>query len=496
MKNFARGSAVLFLSLVTALPAYAGIEFEEVQTTMIPLSEGVRPDGRILVDAEGDTFYISRSQEDEGFGAYLYRADLGGTEHTEIVYNFQETPTQATSWTFGPGGDLCLRVLVTPPQEADIDPFGATVRMTRDGDVNWEVHDEAFGQDEDFIGSYVGPAGPIAYSPVAQRLLVFSEASFEISGVSQGSLLFEFNGEVRDPSIVFGEEYIGSTLGSAVATPDGKFLIFYFSTNQRGTRFFLFNGISDVEFFRPEGGDWMQRRVYQVQVDPDSNYIILWSELDEEQDVSRAQLTKIAPDGTLIWSTDLAGSTEITLQDPMTGEMMTTTEVLERPVFMVSGKDILLLRRAGPTFVADARSGEDGSALGFQDFFSITDLAITDLVFLNGSDSDFLLNTFNPEDPTAVGLLQVRLTVNEDPVVITNNGAPNNGANNGVDNNGSADAGTDGPFGPRPDADSGDPSQPDVGCDCAVTSSSANWPAVLLIGFVMMFVARRRRPTP
>ena len=492
-KYWARAGAVIFLSM--ASPAWAGIAFETVQTTTIPLTEGVRPDGRILVDAAGETFYISRSEEDAGFGAYLYRAQLGGDGHTQIVYNYDNTPTQATSWTFGPGGDLVLRVLVTPPDEAMVDPYGATVRMARDGTLGWEIPDANFAMQDEFIGTYVGPAGPVAYSPIAQRMLVFSQASFEISAVSQGSLLFEFNGDVRDPSIVFGEEYIGATLNSALATPDGKFLVFYFSENRRGTRFFVFDGISNVEFFRPEGGDWMQRRVYQLQFDPDGNIIILWSELDEEPDVLKARLTKVAADGTLLWETDLAGSTEITLADAETGEEMTTVEALLRPVFMVSGADeIVLLRQAGPTFVADARSGADGSALGFQDFFTITDLAITDLVVLNGSESQFLLNTFDPEDPTSVGLLQVKLTRNDDPVVITNNGAPNNGDNNGVDNNGSADAGTDGPFGPRPDADSGDPSQPNVGCDCAVSSSSANWPAVLLIGFVMMVVARRRSP--
>ncbi len=497
MKYGLRCGVLLFTSILTASTAMAGIEFSTVQTTVIPLPEGVRPDGRILVDAQGETFYITRSEEDTGFGAYLYKAELGGQNHTQIVYNHAETPTQATSWTFGPAGDLVIRALVTPPREAMEDPYGVTARLTRDGNLIWEVPDENFAQQDDFIGTYVGPAGPVAYSPIAQRLLVFSTASFEISNVSQGSLIFEFNGDVHDPSIVFGEEYIGATLNSALATPDGKFLVFYFSENRRGTRFFLYNGVANVDFFRPEGGDWMQRRVYQLQYDSDGNIIILWSELDEEPDVLKARLTKVTSDGTLLWETDLAGSTEVTIEDPEGGGMMTTTEPLRRPVFMVSGSDeIVLLRQAGMSFVADARSGEDGSALGFQDFFSLTDLAVTDLVVLNGADSEFLLNTFDPEDPTSAQLLQLKLTRNDDPVVITNNGAPNNGANNGVDNNGSADAGTDGPFGPRPDADSGDPSQPDVGCDCTVTGSSANsWPAVLLIGLVMMVVARRRSPT-
>ena len=273
MKRCLHSGAVLFLSMLTASQALAGIEFSTVQTTVIPLPEGVRPDGRILVDGQGDTFYITRSDDDTSFGAYLYRADLGGEDHTQIVYNYAETPTQATSWTFGPGGDLVLRGLVTPPIEAMTDPFGVTARITRDGDLMWEVPDENFAQQDEFIGTYVGPAGPVAYSPIAQRLLVFSTASFEISDVSQGSLIFEFNGDIHDPSIVFGDEYIGATLNNALATPDGKFLIFYFSENRRGTRFFLYNGVANVEFFKPEGGDWMQRRVYTLQFDPEGNII-------------------------------------------------------------------------------------------------------------------------------------------------------------------------------------------------------------------------------
>jgi MYXO-CTERM domain-containing protein len=480
-------------ALTLCADALAGIEFSTVQNTTVPLPEGVRPDGKIFVDPEGEVFLITRSDEEVGFGTYIYKLELGGENHEQVIhYTHGDYWTQALSWTFGPEGDIAFRAVSVPPQEANLDPYGITIRMTRAGDIVWEVPDDDFAQQEEFIGRYEGPAGPIVYSPIAQRFLVFSAASFDIAPVSQGSLLFEFNGDVRDPSVVFGENYIGAELNNALATPDGKFLVFYFSANTRGTRFYRFDGIANIEYWQPEGGDWMNRRVYQLQFDPDQNVLILWGELDEEMDATKSKMTKLDAEGNFLWETDLAARTEVTLINPDTEEEETFDVALSRSVYTITATDEIVMIRPGEVaWILDVRSNETGELLGFEQLSNLSDFFITDFAFLNGTESEYLLTTIDGEDPTKSEMLQLKLEVNDDPVVITNNGA-NNSDDAGVGDSGSADVGNN-----EPDTDSGGSGQTDVGCDCSTTAPRGQWPAAFaLFGMLLMLVARRRRSTP
>ncbi len=476
------GCVVALLAGFGGAVAEAGVVFEEVQTTPVAIPDGVSPAARIAVSSEGRVVLVTASMN----GAHLYPVALGQGAEREIVYTYQDFPALPVSFGFGPGGDLLLRAAIEPQ---DLDPFGVTTRLSLDGNVVWEQPDSAFADTEAYIGRYEGAAGPIAWSPIVQRVLIFSAANFQIAPVSQGSMLFEFNGDVRVPSILFGDEFIGATLNNALATPDGNFLVYYFSQNDRGTRFFLYDGRESVSFFEPEGGDWANREVFRVNYDPAGNLVLLWVELADSGDRSKARLTRLDPEGKLLWEQDLAGSIEVEFEDPETGMLKKELAQMQRPFFMVTAsEEVVLIRQAGPTFVFDVRGSDDGKPLGFYDFSLITGNSVFDLVFLNGSDRNYLLSTANNDEPGFNQLLQVKLTVNEDPVVIDD-------MNNGQEPEGEVN---NDPFGePEPEPAAEPPTKPDipeVGCCATIPgrSSPAPW-ALIALAIGAAALLRRRR---
>jgi MYXO-CTERM domain-containing protein len=413
--------------------ADAGINFGSAQTTAVVLPEGVSPAALLLVDAEGEVFLQSSSNSQ---GATFIPVELGQGGGQPLFYTFEGASVALTSVIFGPEGDLLLRGNSQPEQG---DAVGFTARVARDGQVGWEVSDAAFYDDPEYIGAYVQATGPLVWSPLAQRVMIFTESSFEVAPVSQATMLFEFNGDVRDPSVLFGEEYIGASLNSALTTPDGKYLVYYYSQNDRGTRFFLYNGVSSISYFEPEGGDWMNRVVYQVQYDPSGNLLLLWSELDQEADVTQARLTKLDPEGKLLWEEDF--------------DML-------RPVFMVAAQEeVVLVRQVGNTYFFDVREGEDGQPVGFYDFFALTENQIYDIKYLPGSDRNYLLSTVNPDDASQTEVLQVELLINDLPVSIGGN------TNNDVDP-GQGDG-----LPQEPEGDLVPTKPPEVGCGCSTPAS-------------------------
>jgi hypothetical protein len=440
--------------------AWAGVGFDRVQVTEVSVPSGALPSAALVTDEEGAVFLLSNPP---GGAVFLIPVTLGEGAGEAIKYEYGEEPVALGSWTFGPEGDFLLRGNTLTPEG---EPLGVTARVTRQGEVKWEVPDSNFSGSEEFIGRYVQATGPVVWSPIAQRALVFTEASFDVAPVSQGTMLFEFNGDVRDPSVLFGEEYIGATLNNALRTPQGKFLVYYYSQNDRGTRFYIYDGVSNISLFTPEGGDWGRRVVYQVQYDPSQNLILLWNELDDESNPIASRLTKLDPEGKLLWEVDLSGSIPLEVEDPVTGLPVQMSFDLLRPVFLVAAEgEVVLLRQAGEGFFFDVRAGDDGSPAGFFDFFALTENQVFDLKFLPGSEGNYLLSTVNPDRDDLVNeLLQVKLVYNNSPVVIGENVNNDGGQLNnlGGENNG--------PIAEEPEGEAR-PKIPEVGCGCAQPGS-------------------------
>lgn len=424
--------------------AQAGIDFIEVQTTLVPLGADAAPGGQLLVSERGQVVLMTAGMD----GVHVIPVELG-TGGTLFVYPLGDDWVDPVSATFGPGGDLLLRA----SGKLEMKPVGATARLTLEGAMVWETPDAAFAETDAYVGLYEEAVGPVVWSGTRQRVLIFSRSSFQVAPVSQGTGLFEFNGEVRQPSVLFGTEYIGATLGNALRMADGQFLVYYLSQNDVGARFFVYDGLESLSQWRPEGGDWTQRIVYEVKLDPDGNLILLWN--DVATSTEAGHLTKLDAEGKLLWEVALAGAIDIA--DPETGMQVEAT--MGRPSFMVTASsELVLLRRAGPSAVFDVRSTEDGSPLGFSDFFELTDRTVYDLAFLNGSAHDYVVSTVDSEDPEHNYVLQVRLLLNDDPVVVKE--PDNNAVNNGATNNG--------PLVDDPDAGDGDrPPRPSVGCACS-----------------------------
>lgn len=445
----------------------AGIDFIEVQTTLVPLGgAGAAPGASVIVSETGQVVLVTVADD----GTHIIPVELGGVA-TPLVYSYEDGPVGPVSATFGPNGDVLLRGAAGDPRA----PLGVTARIALDGTVVWETPDTGFSETDAYVGLYEAPVGPIVWSGTRQRVLIFSRSSFQVAPVSQASALFEFDGAVREPSVLFGTEYIGATLGNALRTPQGKFLVYYLSENDVGARFFIYDGIETITAWRPEGGDWTQRIVYLVKYDPDGNLILLWNDVATSDQPGR--LTKLDPDGKLVWEQELGGAIEVI--DPEAGTPIEVT--MGRPVFMVTASsEVVLLRQAGPTFVFDVRSTEDGSALGFSDFFQLTEHAVYDLAFLEGSEHDYLLSTVDSEDPEHNHLLQVRLTFNDDPVVIHD-------PDGTVGNNGGIGENNGGPLVDDPndmDEDDGPP-HPRVGCACSTRSGSP----VEVVGALLLALA-------
>ena len=483
-----RGAWVVGLwALCQGGAAWAGAGFEVAETTTVQIPEGANPGARFLIDEAGAVFMTTVGAE----GTWVLPVTLGEGADGAWSYQHEGLRVEPVSFAFGPGGDLLLRGNATP--ETNDPPFGVTARVTRAGEPVWETSDLLFAGDSEFLGTYAEAVGPVVWSPLAQRAMVFSTSSFEVAPVSQASMLFELNGQVRDASVTFGDQYIGATLNNALRTPSGKFLVYYFSQNDRGTRFYLYNGVSTIEAFRPEGGDWTKRAVYFVRYDFAGNLILIWNDLADDADpvlgVTRTKMTKLDPDGKLLWETDLSGSISVDVIDPVL--MMPATEQVDllRPVFVVVGaQEVVLLRQAGQGFFFDVRSSSDGAPKGFIDFFSLTEDGVYDFAYLNGSQGRYLLSTVNEDDPTVNQVLAVDLVLNDTPVAIgpnVNNGpAPNN---SGAANNGG---------GPLVDPDA-DPETPDIPtaseaiCGCGSLAAPARgWPWALA-GVLGLFLARR-----
>lgn len=451
--------------------ATAGVEFEEVAVWNVELADGVSASARLLVDEEGAAFLTTSSQS----AAYVYRVGPEGALQ-EISYQYNgETPVEPVSFGFGPDGDLLVR---GNAMEVGSEPLGVTARLTREGELVWETPDFDFYEEDDYIGVYQQAVGPVVWSEAAQRLLVFSESSFEIAPVSQGTMIRGIDGLVRDASVTFGDQYIGAELNNALLTPNKRFLIYYFSTNDRGTRFFEYDGASNISFFRPEGGDWTSRVVHSVEYDVNKNLVLLWSDLVDESDAAKSKLTKLDPEGKLLWETDLSGSIPVTVADPETGLAVEVQGDLLRPVFMVVGeREIVLLRQAGQEhFLFDVRSSEDGTPLGFSDFFALTENSVFDLKYLPGTDRNYLVSTANSNNPSVNEVLQIQLKLNDAPVLIGDpDGEP--------ENNGVTDPENNGPL-VDPDAEpENPPSIPEVGCGCETPGKRApvQGPALWLV---------------
>lgn len=454
--------------------AFAGIEFIEVQTTTVAIPPGSNPALHLQISPDGDVAALTAGAD----SAHLIRVELGsGSSSVPYLYDGQTiTPFAAT---FGPHDDLIFRGIAGTQM-----PVGVTTRMTLEGEVVWEQPDSAFFDDDSYLGVYQEPATPMAYSPTAQRVMIFTTSAFEVAPVSQASLLFEFNGDVRVPSMTFGTEYVGATLANALTMPNGQFLIYYFSQNDVGARFFTYDGLSSISTWQPEGGDWTERIVYFIQYDSAGNLVLMWNDLSDAADDSKAHLTKLDPDGGLIWESDLSGSIEVEAGG------LTGRADMARPQYMVTGDDeILLLRAVGEGLYFDVRASSDGTPVGFFDFTKLTDNDVYDLVFLKGSDRNYLLSTLDPDAETPENqVLQVQLRVNAEPVEVlppTNNPVA---TNNNAANNGPIE-------GPPPNDAEGDIPTPEIGCGCVTLT--AHGPSgqgglfVAALGLVLALVRRR-----
>lgn len=478
MQKILRGAALAALSCLLGLgTASAGIGFDTVQNTVVALPQGVSPEGSLLIDEQGQVFFLSASFTQ---GAALIPVELGQGGGEALFFTFEGEAVELTSALFGPEGDFLLRGNTLPSQG---DAVGFTARVDRQGEVNWAVSDAAFSEDPEYVGSYQGAVGPMVWSPLAQRVMIFTQSSFDVAAVSQATMLFEYNGDVRDPSVLFGEEYIGATLNNALATPDGEYLVYYYSQNDKGTRFFLYNGVSRISYFEPEGGDWRERVVYQLQYDPSGNLVLLWNELEDEQDPTKARLTKLDPEGKLLWEQDLSGSLTLEVEEPMTGLTIDQDFDMLRPVFMVAAQDeVVLVRQVGQTYFFDVREGEGGQPAGFYNFFGLTENLIYDLNYLKGSDRNYLLTTVNPDSSGEIELLQVQLVLNDLPVLIGGN--TNNDVDPG-DNNGLPQ---------EPEGDLVPTKPPEIGCGCSTPARPASgWGWLALAPLALLAFCGRRR---
>ncbi len=399
---------------LSAAEARAGLDLVVVGEVRVSVGEGGSGGARLLVSPEGEVALWTQGSD----GAHLVgvSGDVGGAP---VVYTFEGSPVEPLAASWGPGGSVMLRGQVMGPAGVE----GVSAQVGLDGVVAWEQGDRDFAAAEGYVGVYTGPAGPILWSPTRQRVLIFSAASFEVAAVSQGTTRFDFNGELRSPSVLFGTEYVGAALSDALVRPDGRFLVYYLSQNDVGARFFVYDGLETLQTWRLEGGDWTARIVRQVRFDPAGSAYLTWTTPEDPQGPGR--LTKVDVEGRLQWEVDLSGAAP--LADPESGAVSAVT--LGEPVFMVAAAgEVALLRRAGSTLIFDARSSEDGSPLGFADLFGVTENLIFDLAAQHGAERTYLLSTARVDDPGHTHLLRLEVQLNDDPVVVEEPGLGNNGA--------------------------------------------------------------------
>lgn len=313
MTTFARRFFASTLVLAAAgLPARAGADVQ-IETT--PARDYVLPGAfdlnnaqvqRGAADATIISATIGTTPEEAACGVVI----ASDTEARLLEYRFAGAPTQCIGVLPHPAGGVFVRG--SNPTAVDGEVTGFTSFVDGADQEAWAVTDETLvaanpeptGTGE-FQGTYVTAHGAMAYSPQLDKLLGFTIGKLVIGQdekfLSQAHVVNADSGQLRVSGQTFGLSGVGVVGGTAVRA-DGEYLIYYYSSGDRGAFFYTYDGRTNVDFFNPRGEEWDDRFVLRMIYANDLLHL-LWTPSDGESVETR--VTATTDTGAELWSATL-----------------------------------------------------------------------------------------------------------------------------------------------------------------------------------------------
>lgn len=247
---------------------------------------------------------LGTSPEDAACGVVI--ADDDGARLIE--YRYAGAPTQCVGSIPHPSGGFFLRGDNPAAEEDEVTGF--TAYIGADDQEAWSVSDEMLvnaaaeptGTGE-FQGQYETAHPSMAYSPELDKLLAFTIGKLTIGQdekfLSQAHVINADSGQLRISGQTFGLSGVGNVGGVTTRAGDGNYIIYYFSSGDRGAFFYNYNGRSDIEFFKPRGEDWDDRFVLRMIYENDLLHL-LWT--PTEGDSPETRITAVTDSGAELWS--------------------------------------------------------------------------------------------------------------------------------------------------------------------------------------------------
>jgi hypothetical protein len=322
--------AFLFCAAL-AWPQSAGadveIETEAVRDYQLPGAFDISG-AQILLGADGATLLVNT------IGSNAEDASCGVVVATDadarlVSYRYDGAPTQCNGVIAHPDGGFFVRG--SNPAAVEGEVTGVTAYIGADDAETWAIPDQTLvdatpepnGTGE-FRGAYETPHPAMAYSPELDKLLGFTIGKLTIGNdekfLSQAHVVNVESGTLTKSGQTFGLSGVGLVGGTTVRASDGHFLIYYYSSGDRGAFFYDYNGREEISFFKPRGEDWddrfVSRMVYQNEL-----LHLLWSPSDAED--AQTRVTATTDEGAELWSSTFeptyrfAGGKEVELGRPV-----------------------------------------------------------------------------------------------------------------------------------------------------------------------------------
>lgn len=310
MKPTARALALIgFLGAgAAASSAYADVEIETTPVRDYVLPGTFDLNGAQVQRGANDVTIISNTigtAPDDAACGVLIASD---TDARVVEYKFGGDPTQCVGVLPHPGGGVFLRT--SNPVAVDGEVTGVTAYVDGTDQEAWAVTDETLvaAQPEptgtgEFQGAYVSAHPVMAYSPELDKLLAFTVGKLSIGQdekfLSQAHVINADSGQVRVSGQTFGLSGVGLVGGATTRTSDGNFLIYYYSSGDRGAFFYAYDGRTNIDFFKPRGEDWTDRFVQRMVYANDLLHL-LWTPSDGTSTETR--VTATTDSGAELWS--------------------------------------------------------------------------------------------------------------------------------------------------------------------------------------------------
>lgn len=306
------GLPAFILSALLTWPAAASADVD-IETT--PVRNYQLPGGfdisgaQVLLGADGDTLITNTvgSNADEAACGVVIATDA---DARLIEYRYDGAPTQCNGVIPHPGGGFFVRG--SNPTGVEGEVTGVTAYVGPDDSETWAISDQTLvdaspepnGTGE-FTGAYETPHPAMAYSPELDKLLGFTVGKLTIGNdekfLSQAHVVNVESGTLTKSGQTFGLSGVGLVGGTTVRASDGHFLIYYYSSGDRGAFFYDYNGRQEISFFKPRGEDWDERFVSRMVYENELLYL-LWSPTDAMDSQTRVTATTDA--GAELWSVE------------------------------------------------------------------------------------------------------------------------------------------------------------------------------------------------